>query len=220
MRWPILLGACALLCNHAAAQQKEETDNRLLGGNGTEPAPALGIGRFPFFMNDSRLQTGVDQAKSNWSTYLPHHDLLLKKVEEYYTSYSFNSTPDATTQIQELGSIFNQSMGEGFEDVSQLGLNLLTQAYNSANYWFEWDNSTLGVPNEDIAWYYVNILYQLPWQTYWYIQGAFFGVGRESACAAEISNVIASKEEWEKTGSAAATTLMAIAPVFLAFGNL
>ena len=49
---------------------------------------------------------------------------------------------------------------------------------------------------------------------------AWAGVGRSVECADRISSVLKDMDEWEKAGMQAATTLMALLPTFLAFGNL
>ncbi|KAF2198661.1 hypothetical protein GQ43DRAFT_148828 [Delitschia confertaspora ATCC 74209] len=46
------------------------------------------------------------------------------------------------------------------------------------------------------------------------------GMGKSVPCSEYINEVINSKDEWEKMGSQAATTLMTLLPTFLAFGNL
>ena len=63
-----------------------------------------------------------------------------------------------------------------------------------------------------LAYYWMSIEY---WS--W---GFIYGVGRTVECSKRVDDIIKTKSEWEKLGSGAATTLMALVPTFLAFGNL
>jgi hypothetical protein len=49
---------------------------------------------------------------------------------------------------------------------------------------------------------------------------AWAGVGSSVDCAEHINRILQDMDEWEKAGMAAATTLMALLPTFLAFGSL
>lgn len=49
---------------------------------------------------------------------------------------------------------------------------------------------------------------------------SYAGVGSPVRCSPQIERMLTGMSEWEKTGMAAATTLMALLPTFLAFGNL
>lgn len=49
---------------------------------------------------------------------------------------------------------------------------------------------------------------------------AFAGVGSAVDCSADIDAMLDQMSEWEKTGMAVASTLMALLPTFLAFGSL
>lgn len=67
---------------------------------------------------------------------------------------------------------------------------------------------------------YVQAVYNTSVLTQFYNFGALMGIGWTVECSDAINTVLESKDEWAKAGSAAATTLMALLPTFLAFGNL
>lgn len=55
---------------------------------------------------------------------------------------------------------------------------------------------------------------------YFRIVGAYMGVGWRPSCMDNINKVLEDASEWDKAGASAATTLMALIPALLTFGNL
>ncbi|KAL0261567.1 hypothetical protein SLS55_002997 [Diplodia seriata] len=56
--------------------------------------------------------------------------------------------------------------------------------------------------------------------TYWKITASYMGVGWNVKCWGDINTALNMATEWDKAASSAATTLMALIPVLLTFGNL
>lgn len=53
-----------------------------------------------------------------------------------------------------------------------------------------------------------------------YLYGSYMGVGSTVECSAYINEVLSNKDPWANAGSAAATTLTALLPTLLSFGNV
>lgn len=50
--------------------------------------------------------------------------------------------------------------------------------------------------------------------------GAYIGVGWHPSCMKNINQVLEDASEWDKAGANVATTLMALIPTLLTFGNI
>ena len=98
--------------------------------------------------------------------------------------------------------------------------------------WWQQQRCSFGVCPADISdrsdrlWafdytsYYLDVIYNLILATHYYRLGAFAGVGWPVFCSEQVDNVLENLSEWDKAGSNAVITLMALLPFFLAFGNL
>lgn len=79
---------------------------------------------------------------------------------------------------------------------------------------------TLFLDDDDFLGFYLEAIYDMWEQNFYSKLGSLMGVGKNVACSRKINEVLTEKDEWAKAGSSAATTLMALVPTFLAFGNL
>ncbi|KAF2739839.1 hypothetical protein EJ04DRAFT_604311 [Polyplosphaeria fusca] len=150
---------------------------------------------------------------SSTSSSARSRDSVCRRLDEYYDE---NYTPPVEYVTARLNSVALPVLGNGFNysDV------LLKSATDVANKNFEQDKEYYDATKPDIAYYYLDAVANMTEQTYYYILGAYMGAGFNSECADQINKVLEEKDEWAKMSSSAATTLMALMPIFLAFGKL
>ncbi|KAK2762617.1 hypothetical protein FQN54_000790 [Arachnomyces sp. PD_36] len=183
-------------------------------GAGKRPTDSY-VGVFHFSMNDDRLP--LEEALKN-ETLRPLLDELWLDVYDYWNTYRYENTPTESEQSTELEKRANALLNnEVYENYSQV---LLNASREYASEWTDEKWQETGYPHPDLVEGYLGAIYNMTTQTFYYIQGAYLGVGKSSGCAKQIDEVLSNKSEWEKMGSSAATTLMALLPTFLAFGNL
>lgn len=202
MRWAIFVGASALIAHHAQADRDAPTSRKLR------------IGTFPYYMEDEWLADIIDKAEINRTKVIPQMEDLLVGVGSYFDTYDDENAPSELMQILKLTEYQNAVFKDDASE--RLGVDFLGQAQKAAEEEFKAD----AWPYPDVVFHYLDSLANLTYDTFWAVRGAYMGVGRTSTCATEVSAVIASKDEWMKAGSAAATTLMSLVPAYLAFGNL
>ncbi|CAO2650069.1 Nn.00g013610.m01.CDS01 [Neocucurbitaria sp. VM-36] len=170
------------------------------------------VGRFSININDNRLR--LEEAVANQTTLNPSLAELFFNVLDFYESYNDSQIPSMEVQSQNLTSLAKTSLSPAdFGKYNQVLLNASSDVANETI-------NTEGLPNPDVVGFYLDAIYNMTYQTYYYIHGAYIGVGQNSECAEQINQVLADKDEWAKMGSSAATTLMALLPTFLAFGHL
>lgn len=173
------------------------------------------VGRFNIKIHDERLP--LEEAVANHTGLIPNlTELFVDVLEDYYLTYNDEDTPPVEAQSDNITAIARSNLFTKYFKYNEVLLNASKEIANSS---FEQDKE-LGFPNPDVTFYYLDAIANMTQQTYYYTLGAYIGVGVNSVCAEQINQVLADKDEWAKMGSGAASTLMALLPTFLAFGNL
>jgi hypothetical protein len=172
------------------------------------------VGNFPIVMDDDRLNHNIQVAKQNQTE-------LACIVDAVYT-YWYNLDTPGPNETADISAIAagcislpeNQGYNNWAIANATAEYNKELQAFhgNQTAYW-DWDYT-------DFSWVYLMAVYNSSLSVPYEIIGAFMGVGKTVKCANQINTVLAGVGQWEQAGSAAATTLMALIPSFLAFGNL
>lgn len=174
------------------------------------------VGHFKIKIHDDRLP--LAEAISNYTGLMPNLTNLFDTVlDDYYASYDVEDTPPVEVQSDNITAIAQSNLSAEYFKYNEVLLSASKEAANSS---FEQDKKNYGNPYPDVTFNYLYAIANMSYQTYYYIHGAYIGIGMNSACAEQINQVLADKDEWAKMGSGAATTLMALLPTFLAFGNL
>ncbi|KAF2789757.1 hypothetical protein K505DRAFT_365321 [Melanomma pulvis-pyrius CBS 109.77] len=198
---------CACLLSLLLAVQSRRAPN-------SNPQQAS-VGRFSIKIHDERLP--LEEAVANNTGLIPNlTELFVNVLIDYYLTYNDENTPPVEAQWDNITAIAQSDLFTEFFKYNEVLLNASKEVANS---FFEQDKK-LGYPNPDVTYYYLDAIANMTQQTYYYILGAYIGVGVNSACAKQINQVLADKDEWAKMGSGAASTLMALLPTFLAYGNL
>lgn len=191
--------ACAFLFVHA-----RDTPSR------------ISIGHFKFPLNDPDIDERVQLVRDNITAW---NNFYASTVEYWDSRYNDEQTPSIEEEIAQLQIFANESKvgSEEFSTLLQKAENdyyAQLRAFNndSSRLWREEqsdlsDKVLFGVEDEFEFLDHV-------WLT------AYAGVGSSVDCAAHINFMLSNMTEWEKSGMAAASTLMALLPTFLAFGNL
>ena len=181
------------------------------------------IGRFHFPISDDRL----DDPHAN-DTLNDNLDQLFSDTLEYYDSFDENQpieveapyvdqlaktalSPDYEEHAQRLRNDANNSMEAVIKDALRM-----TEARGNRT----WAEQYVLDNDDDFVWYYLDAINNMSTSVFYYKLGAYMGVGQTVTCSSFIDDVLSNKDEWSKAGSSAATTLMALVPTFLAFGNL
>lgn len=140
-------------------------------------------------------------------------------VRIYYWVDNFD--PNSTSEAIELQALARRDLpGDDFRHHSSL-LERANATYFEQLKGFSFNETALFNDSfDDLAINYVDAVENFSISTFYYTLGAYMGVGKSVECSFHINEVLKVTDEWEKLGSTAATTLMALLPTFLAFGNL
>jgi hypothetical protein len=176
--------------------------------------PKVRVGNFPIVMDDARLNHNIEVAKQNET------EMACLDNETYNYWYNLDAIP--ANETADMTAIANKCISlpenQGYNDWV---IANATAEYNRELQPYKGNETALwDYDYTDFSWVYGDVVYNgtlwIPYQ----IIGAFMGVGKTVPCADQINTVLAGVGPWENAGSAAATTLMALIPSFLAFGNL
>ncbi len=196
-----------LLAFEVQAKKKKEQDQ-------------IGIGRFRFDISDNKID--LDAIHQNETLLDNLTDLYIDTAVYWFSDPDYITVDEAYPEIEALAFKYLPSE----QNYSQL---LMINANNSwknaiqnaqANRGNQTLDQWLANKEEDFTSCYLDEVYNLTQATFFYILGAYMGMGKSVDCSDFINTVLEDASEWKKAGSNAATTLMALLPTFLAFGNL
>ncbi|KAJ9636232.1 hypothetical protein H2199_007907 [Coniosporium tulheliwenetii] len=175
------------------------------------------VGNFPIPFHDNRLDGKVAQIEAN-QTLRENLDTLSWSAFYYWAD---NFDPNSTSEAIELQALAQRDLpGDDFQHHSSL-LEQANATYFEQLKGFSFNETALFNDSfDDLAINYVDAVDNFSISTFYYTLGAYMGVGKSVDCSSHINEVLTVTDEWEKLGSSAATTLMALLPTFLAFGNL
>ncbi|EON68449.1 hypothetical protein W97_07659 [Coniosporium apollinis CBS 100218] len=175
------------------------------------------VGNFPIPFHDDRLDGKVAQIEAN-QTLRENLDTLSWSAFYYWVD---NFDPNSTFEATELQALARRDLpGDDFRHHSSL-LEQANATYFEQLKGFSFNETALFNDSfDDLAINYVDAVENFSISTFYYTLGAYMGVGKSVECSSHINEVLTVTDEWEKLGSSAATTLMALLPTFLAFGNL
>ncbi|KAF2472614.1 uncharacterized protein BDR25DRAFT_15889 [Lindgomyces ingoldianus] len=202
-----LLIACVVFVQAVLATSKD--------GVNTNPHKAT-IGRFQISIHDDRLN--LQEAIANQSSLLVDLYTLFYSALWYWDSYDDPTVPPESEQTGNLTQFAQSNLTR--DEYNKYSAVLLNASRENAEWLSSKGMPQADFPHPDYVSSYLDAIANMTTQTWYYIHGAYIGVGANSACAAQIDEVLSNKAEYEKMGSSAATTLMALLPTFLAFGNL
>jgi len=175
------------------------------------------VGRFKVTITDDRLP--LEQMEKNKTSLLPNLDNLWFAADDYWSNFTLEETPPEEEQLRNLSNIAKKELTESeYNEINQFLLDVAKQ--DASTLYPTYKSLFPDMPHPDIVASYFDAIVNLSSRTQYYMHGAYLGVGRSSKCSDHINDVLSNKDEWEKMGSSAATTLMALLPTFLAFGNL
>lgn len=178
-----------------------------------QPPFRINIGYFRFPLNDPDIESRVLQSERNVTLWEKLYDLT-----HNYWQQNKQALPD-DVEIDALRGFGNESKVEKKElDVllerakESYDANLASFGNDSQKLWqhnqTDLSEKFLGEIDEEFK--MIHHQYLMAWA----------GVGSAVDCSEHINNMLDQMTEWEKAGMAAASTLMALLPTFLAFGNL
>jgi hypothetical protein len=174
------------------------------------------VGDFPIPLNDDRLKRNITVANDN----ITEMNCLFNLTLDYWLGNDdplpiANETAALDGFAKECLTIPENS---GYHEWALANAN-----QNLTGELAQFNNNETQLWNDsftDLSAAYLDTLFNgtdwLPFR----VVSAYMGVGRNVECSDIINTLLEGAEEWEKAGAAAATTLMALIPTFLAFGNL
>lgn len=170
------------------------------------------VGRFKFNISDNRLE----QAILN-ETILRLVDVLYDDVFDYWDSYGETPRPNET-EYHKLLAMTEHRLGHVVNNETRASLFRNATETMAENYANKRNKTITGF--DDLTSFYLNTLSGYWYNIYYWEWGFLMGVGRTVTCSNKVNNIIASKDEWAKLGSATAGVLMALIPAILSFGTL
>jgi hypothetical protein len=182
----------------------------------TRPRSSVRVGDFPIHLNDNRLNQGIEIANEN----ITEMNCLYNLTLNYWLgnedpqpianeTAALNEFAKECLIIPENSGYHSWALANANQSLSE---NLAFFDNNETQLW----NDSFTDLSSLYLWTLDNGTEWLPFR----LVDAYMGVGRTVECSDIINTLLAGAGEWEKAGSAAATTLMALIPTFLAFGNL
>ena len=166
------------------------------------------VGLFSFTIDDDRLKLNASLDRRLGSLY--------DRAYEYYLSY--DAPPSDEAEVAKLTTIAAEELEP--EQVDTYVAKLLHSANSSATLYRQENPNDPDLSRFDIANYFLDALESLFDDfAYWGIN-PLMGVGWSASCSGNVNDILATRNEWEKAGSGGATTLMALVPAILSFGNL
>lgn len=204
MKIPFILplGLALLVVGSLAAKKNEQTREKSFKAN---------IGRFHIPINDDRL----NNATSNITLLEQQLPNLYNGALDYYVSY--DEPPSSSEEFVKLRGLTEKELPENLETIRS---NLLKTANESLIEFRKGNNTEEDVKLFDLANFFLHEIVNLWNATDFWSYGNLMGVGRNVKCSDQINQILKAKDEWEKAGSQAAVTLMALVPTMLSFGNL
>ena len=196
-----------------------DTGTNGTGTNGTRTKgrqkPQVSVGYFEITVHDDWFNQSAIAA--NRSIVDHFSKLYLQELDYWYNEYNDSLQLQEDTAISNAREILDSSEFQWTEYLNKTALE-----------W--WQNKTCSFgfcpddfddPTEmDYTSYYLDVLANMTDLTYYYTLSAYSGVGWRTSCSHHVDEVLENMSEWNKAGSSAAITIMALLPTFLAFGNL
>lgn len=177
------------------------------------PPFRIDIGYFRFPLNDPDIESRVLQTERNKTFW----EDLYRLTHDYWQGAK-EPRPDED-EIASLRGFGNESKVE--EKELEVLLERAKESYDATLANFGNDSIRLWEHNKtDLSEYFLNEIDEEFKLIHHQYLMAWAGVGSEVDCSEHINNMLDQMDEWEKAGMAAASTLMALLPTFLAFGNL
>ncbi|KAF2843410.1 hypothetical protein M501DRAFT_985525 [Patellaria atrata CBS 101060] len=183
-----------------------------LARNDREARFQAAVGNFRIPLNDQRVIDKVKVKEDN----LTNFDCLWNKTIEYWLDNELPQQDENSTLFQFANSC---SIGEYHN-------NLTENAERNLTWWLElpdYNNDFILLWNEryiDLSERYLTAVENESQNLHYEIMGSYMGIGESVSCSPHIDRILDEASEWDKAGAGAATTLMALVPTFLAFGNL
>lgn len=181
-----------------------------------DPPFRVNIGYFKFPVSDPEMKARVERVENNITAWDDFYDATL----DYWLA-NWNNTqplPEDTEEtalrrfanktkvdVEDFGTILQQAK-DGY------ATDLRAQNNDPQQLW-EFDGTDLSEKVLDVTEEEFKFLHHER-------LAAYAGVGSPVDCSVHIDRMLDGMSEWEKAGMAAASTLMALLPTFLAFGNL
>lgn len=170
------------------------------------------VGRFKITLDDDQLP--LEEMEKNRTSLRPHLAWLWLSAWDYWGNFTDETTPTEEEQVQSLTAFAKSELSP--EEFNDFGGKILNHSKENASVTPLFD----GQPHHDVVFSFMETVWNMSIATDYFINGAFIGVGARSDCAEAVDEVLSNASEWNKMGSSAATTMMALLPTFLAFGNL
>lgn len=178
------------------------------------PPFSIDVGHFKFPLNDPNIVKEIEQTEANltqWQkfrnethTYWFSHDQPLPDDIEIEALHKFGEKHQID---QDEVRLLIERAKEEWDAALQAAGNDSTKLWNSTHH-VDLSEKFLDEIDEEFKYLHHRKL------------AAFAGVGSPSDCSAHILATLDEMDEWEKSGMAASSTLMALLPTFLAFGSL
>lgn len=178
-----------------------------------EPPFRVDIGHFSFPLNDPEIQSRVRQTMKNLTIWENIRTFTHKYHDSKNQANPDDVEKDAIRQFANDSKIDNKELEVLLERARKsYDTQLATYGNDSQRLWKEKKSDLSAKFLDEIEGEFMNLHHQQ--------LAAFAGVGSKLDCSLHIGAMLDQMTEWEKSGMAAATTLMALLPTFLAFGNL
>lgn len=181
----------------AGGKQKSQTDFNT----------NVGVFRVP--LHDDRLKAArqnhslLVNATSTWSAVL-----------NFWTSYGEIPFPDNETEYRVIKGNSSRHLNESLVDM------LFNNTETEMKTYFENNPETEHNGSYDLTSFYLDSLFNYTASISYWNRNYLMGVGWTVDCSDHVDDILGNKAEWEKLGSSAASTLMALIPTILTFGNL
>jgi hypothetical protein len=175
------------------------------------------IGFFRFPLNDPRIENRVLETERNLTAW---GDIFDSTLDYLKYNHKVLDEPLPNDVEEEKLRQFARDTQVDMEDFGTV-LGRAKASYDEAL--LSWNNDSRGLwrSNEtDLSDKFLEEAYEEFKNLEHERLAAWAGVGSSVDCAEHINRILKDMDEWEKAGMAAATTLMALLPTFLAFGSL
>jgi hypothetical protein len=181
------------------------------------------IGRFHFPITDDRI---LDPHANDTFERTLHQ--LYRDAHDYYDNFDDNQPIEVAAPIidklaktylgpeyKEKADLLHEKANSSLKAMTDEALSIAVPPGNKT-----WAVEYVLANQHDYVYHYLQAINDMLATIHFYKVGAYMGVGQTVSCSSYVDDVLSNKDEWAKAGSSAATTLMALVPSFLAFGNL
>jgi hypothetical protein len=182
-----------------------------------EPPFRINIGYFKFPLNDPAIKSRIHQTERNL-TFWEH---LYDSTKRYWDSNRQRLRQPLSDQVEEDDlrrlanetQVTNEEVEVLLEGARERHVHELANFGNSSQRLWDYNRTDLSEQFlDEIEDEFKMVHHQR--------LAAYAGVGSSVDCSVHVDAMLQQMSEWEKAGMAAASTLMALLPTFLAFGNL